>query len=336
MPRKVRDASLETRSARSRLKVRHKPYFRLIEPGLHLGYRKLASGPGTWLARRYVGAGAYTVENLRTAESGLVLADDFEDFDGSRVLSFGQAQQAARGPRNQRPLPSAYTVGDAIVDYLARLESDGRSPQAIRDSRYRAEGFVLPHLGKVKLESLTAERLRRWRDEVANTPARLRTRDGEQQKHRDAASGDDGKRARRASTNRIWATLRAALNHAFHERKVELDLAWRAVKPFHRVDATRVRYLSVAEAKRLINAADPDFRPLVQAALQTGCRYGELSRLTVADFNLDSGTLAVRQSKSGKPRHVVLTDEGRDFFASLAAGRSGAEPMFGRTWTKSS
>ena len=45
MPRQVRDANLESRSARARLKVAHKPYFRLIEPGLHLGYRKLASGP---------------------------------------------------------------------------------------------------------------------------------------------------------------------------------------------------------------------------------------------------------------------------------------------------
>jgi short chain dehydrogenase len=30
MPRKVRDASLETRTARSRLPLRHKPFFRLI------------------------------------------------------------------------------------------------------------------------------------------------------------------------------------------------------------------------------------------------------------------------------------------------------------------
>jgi integrase len=187
----------------------------------------------------------------------------------------------------------------------------------------------------MKLAALTSERLRRWRDEIANAPARLRTRNGEQQKHREGVSGEDGKRARRATANRVWTTLRAALNHAFHERKIESDLAWRAVKPFRRVDAARIRYLSVAEAKRLINACDQQFRPLVEAALQTGCRYGELARLQVHDFNPDSGTLAVRQSKSGKPRHVVLTDEGQAFFAHLAVGRSGAELMFGKLWTKS-
>ena len=53
MPRQVRNSSLESRAARGRLRVQHKPFYRLIEPGLHLGYRKLASGPGTWIARRY-------------------------------------------------------------------------------------------------------------------------------------------------------------------------------------------------------------------------------------------------------------------------------------------
>jgi integrase len=74
---------------------------------------------------------------------------------------------------------------------------------------------------------------------------------------------------------------------------------------------------------------------LVQAGLQTGARYGELCRLQVHDFNADSGTLAIRQSKSGKARHIVLTDEARAFFTQLTAGRSGAEPMFHKAWTKS-
>jgi integrase len=334
MPRKVRDSNLETRTARSRLRARHKPFFRLIEPGLHLGYRKLASGPGTWLARRYSGGGRYLTANLRTAEGALVLADDFEDADDVRILSFAQAQQKARGPRNAPRSAGAYTVADAVGDYLQFLETDGRSSDAVRDSRYRADAFVLPRLGSVKVAALTPDRLRHWRDEIATAPPRLRTRNGERQKHRQAEAGEDGKRARRATANRTWTTLRAALNHAFHERKVESDLAWRTVTPLRRADAAKIRYLSVAEAKRLLNACDPQFRPLVQGALQTGARYGELARLLVADFNPDAGTLAIRQSKSGASRHIVLAAEGCAFFAQLTAGRSGAEPMFG-TWSKS-
>jgi integrase len=334
MPRKVRDSNLETRTARARLRVAHKPYFRLIEPGLHLGYRKLASGPGTWLRRRYIGDGRYVTENLRTAEGALILADDYQDSDRERVLNFAEAQQAARGPRGQRRSTGAYTVAAAASDYLRFLEGDGRSPHSIRDTRYRVEAFIGPQLGNVRVATLTTDQLRRWRDEIAKAPPRLRTRNGEKQKHKDIAS-EDSRRARRATVNRTWNTLRALLNHAFNDGKVESDLAWRKMKPFRHVDAARIRYLSIAEGKRLINACDPDFRPLVQAGLQSGARYGELCRLEVGDFNADSGTLAIRQSKVGKARHVVLTDEGRAFFAQLTIGRASGEPMFRRSWGKS-
>jgi len=116
--------------------------------------------------------------------------------------------------------------------------------------------------------------------------------------------------------------------------------AWgRRLAPFEKVDVARVRYLTVAEAERLINAGEPDFRALVRAGLETGCRYGELIRLEVCDFNPDASTLAIRQSKSGKPRHVVLTEQGAAFFRRHCAGRSGHELMFrhadGSGWQKS-
>ena len=93
---------------------------------------------------------------------------------------------------------------------------------------------------------------------------------------------------------------------------------------FREADAAKLRYLCDDEARRLTNACPQDFRALVTAALLNGCPYGELVAMTGDDFNLDSGTIRVRTSKSGKPRHVVLTQEGRDFVARLAAGRQRA------------
>jgi len=49
--------------------------------------------------------------------------------------------------------------------------------------------------------------------------------------------------------------LKAALNRAFHTDRVSSDMAWRKVKPFKRVDEAMVRYLSAAEARRLVKAA---------------------------------------------------------------------------------
>jgi integrase len=87
-------------------------------------------------------------------------------------------------------------------------------------------------------------------------------------------------------------------------------------------ETARVRYLSEAECVRLVNACELAFRNLVRGALLTGCRYSELTAMHAADFTADAGVVTVRKSKMGKPRHVVLTDQGSAcFFSSISVGR---------------
>lgn len=69
--------------------------------------------------------------------------------------------------------------------------------------------------------------------------------------------------------------------------------------------------------------------------MQTGCRFGELARLIVSDFNSDTGTAFVQKPKSGKSRHVILTEEGVDLFARLCTGRAGNERILRREWYNS-
>ena len=329
MARTVRDANLDNREARSRLEARGRPHYRLIEPGLHLGYRKpkgrkgKPAGAGQWVARYYLGGQSYSVERIG-------VADDYSDADGTFILSFREAQNKARERMVRRVHSAAgvtgpLTVAQAVEAYLP--ESDGK----LSDAQHRANAFILPALGDIEVASLTSDVLRKWHSGLAKLPARVRTKVGKPQQHRAHDDGDgDAVRRRRASANRVLAILKAALNLAWRDSKVSSNSAWARVKPFENVDAARVRYLTIAEAKRFINACDADFRPLVQAALQTGCRYGELTRLKVQDFNPDSGTVVICKSKSNKVRHVVLTDEGVALFTQLAAGRSGGELLLRR------
>ena len=321
MARTVRDANLETRTARTRLAVASKPYYRAIDEGLHLGYRRNRVG-GKWVMRFYVGDQTYKVETIGSA-------DDTLDADGAEFLSFSQAQSLARAKfvearRVASGLPAnggPYTVHLCLQEYLTWLEQNRKSA---RDARLKAEALIIPALGDLECAKLTTKALRDWRDATANAPARLRTKKGKDQKFKpvDAdADPEEAKRRRRATTNRVLTILKAALNMAWKEQKIPSDQPWRALSPFPQADSARVRYLTVAEAKRLINAADPVFRKLVQAALLTGCRYSELTGFNVGDYNPDSGTLQVRRSKGGNARHVVLTEEGQAFFAGLCTGR---------------
>ena len=323
MARRVLDKSLDSRDARRRLKIRGKPYYRVIERGLHLGYRRLGGGQaGTWVARFYVGEQSYEVQKIG-------IADDVSDADGVAVLDFWQAQDKARRAifeRAHRALGKhgPITIGDVMDEYLAYLDGHKKSGS---DARYRDSALIRPVLGDIEVNKLTADHLREWMMQMARTPARLRTREGLKQQYASLDS-TDAKRRRKASANRTLAILKAALNHAWREGKVPSNAAWSRVRPFENVNTARIRYLTIAEAKRLINACDPDFRLLVQAALETGARLGELVALEVHDFNPDTGTLAIRTSKSGKSRHVVLTEEGAEFFAQVCAGRPGHATMF--------
>jgi len=324
MPRKVRSRELDSREARSRLKPRGMPYYKSLDQKLHLGYRRLKGKSGTWWYRVYLGDRQYSVEPIGTA-------DDQATADGTEVLNFWQAQDKARELMVSRvsngKVVGPLTVKDAVEQYLEWLESNRKSGY---DARRRAEAFIYPKLGEIDCDALTADMLGKWHVGLAKALPRVRTAPGKAQQHREFNGDEEAIRRRRASANRVLTILKAALNRAWRAGKVPSDSEWRRIEPFEAVDAARIRYLTVAESKRLLNACDPDFRRLCQAALATGARYGELAALQVHDFNVDAGTLAIRRSKSGKPRHVVLTEEGAALFKELAAGRGGHELLLRR------
>jgi integrase len=329
MARTVRNGKIDTRSARAKLPLRREPYWTVVSAGCAIGYRKGVKG-GTWVGRRRDDDGKQNYIALGAA-------DDAREPNGD-VLSFGQAQAKAREwfDRAAEPAAGPYTVADAVRDYLDWF---GKNRKGLAFTRSAAGAFILPELGNVELPKLTKASIEEWLHKLADSPARLRTRRGEACRYREKKVDPEAVRCRKSTANRVLTILRAALNRAFADGKTTSDDAWRRVKPFRGVDVARIRYLTDDETRRLVNACDPRFRSIVQAALFTGMRYGELAALQAQDFNPDSGTVAVRQSKSGKPRHVVLTDEGREFFRSCAAGKPPNALLFsrpdGRAWGKS-
>lgn len=162
---------------------------------------------------------------------------------------------------------------------------------------------------------------------------------GVKQKFGNKAVTDDKKRARKSTANRILTVLKAILNKAFQDDLVRDDSVWRKVKPFANADEPITRFLTHAEATRLLNACRPDFRELVMAALLTGARYSELTRLKASNVNTDTALIYITaEAKSGKGRHVPLHDDALDFFKGLVAGKRGDDLVLtkqdGSEWGK--
>jgi integrase len=334
--RTIRNQKLDTRSARLRLPERREPYWHVISKGCAIGYRRGVKGGG-WIARMRSDDGKQHYESLGAA-------DDIRDADGLTCFTFAQAQERARAFFDQKGRQLAghaeesgpYKVDTAIEDYLNARER--RGSKGVKADRYAARARIIPAFGEIETSKLTAKRIRDWHEATAEAPKLVRTGKFATKQATRAFDANDAEevRARRSTANRLLTILKAALNHAFHEGRVTSDETWRKVKPFREADSAVIRYLSAGECKRLINACPPDFRAMVRGALATGCRYGELTRMRVSDFNFDAATVTLRITKGGNFRHVALADEGRAIFESLTRGRRAQELVFlrldGEAW----
>jgi len=329
MARTVQDAKLAKREQRLRLQARKKPYWMTLNEGEHLGYYRGAR-VGKWVAR-YRQPGAQANYQERT----LAEADDTSDADGCVILDFRQAQAEARkwfaqldGSKRKR---GVYTVADALDDYVA-----GFRGKDLCNTRRRIEALIRPQLGKLAVAKVTSSEFSHWLHKLADSPARLRTAPSAAQNVRLTADNDEARRRRRSSANRVLTILKAALNAAYRDGKVAADDAWRRVKPYPKADSSKLRYLSEAESRRLVNAADRAFRPLLQAALLTGARYSELANLETRDFDRQARIVWLRETKSGSSRAVYLEAEGVSLFENATAGKQASDFVFvginGRQW----
>ena len=156
MARTVRDARIESPNARLKLTARHECYWRTIDEGMHLGYRK-GKLKGSWVARFRSDGGGY----IKTV---IGMTDDILDADDVAVFNFSQAQDRARKWFSDQIAidtgsgvhPGGYHVRDAMADYRRWFEVHRRS---LSQLDYIINGHILPELGHIDANKLTPARI---------------------------------------------------------------------------------------------------------------------------------------------------------------------------------
>jgi hypothetical protein len=236
------------------LKPRREPYWCGISKGLAVGYRKGVTG-GTWIAKHYSPQG-------RRIES-LGIADDYEDSDGIRVLTFDQAQAKARewaadeSARIAGTSRKPYTVGDACDAWL--------KTQTGTTGKTHVENHIRPVLGHIVLGNLSKPKLYEWHQELGVKPPKW-TAFPKAKKEFDI-NDPETRRRRQDTANRILRTLQAILNLAYRNEKVKSHTAWSTLNPFKKTDRMRTDYLTPDEAKRFVELCDEDFCNLLLGTL---------------------------------------------------------------------
>jgi integrase len=281
MARRLRSATLETRTARLKLAVRKKPYTARVAPGVRVAYRRNEIA-GSWSVIAANGKGGNWMKQFASA-------DDHEESNGTDILDFWQAQERARIIARGHREPDAdngkpITVCEAVERYEADLKT--RGGDAYNAQRVRVH--LTDALAKETVALIAYGRFRKWRDGLL-------------------------KKGLAASTvNRTAGALQAALELAAdQDRRIANQSEWRkglAALP----DAEQSRNVIVSDdlVLRIVTAAYKEsyqFGLLVEVAAVTGARVSQIARLQVGDLQGDRADprLMMPSARKGKGRKRI-------------------------------
>jgi integrase len=159
--------------------------------------------------------------------------------------------------------------------------------------------ILLDYFGSTRLRSITLGEIERFKATRLNTPTK-----------------GDGERSI-ATVNRELETLRSMLRFARNNGWIDSSPFELASSPvISKADEQqRVRVLSRDEERRILKACGddtprPHLRPLVIAAIDSGCRAGELLNLKWSDLDLSARVIRLRSitTKTLKAREVPISN----------------------------
>jgi len=128
------------------------------------------------------------------------------------------------------------------------------------------------------------------------------------------------------SVNKNLECLRAMFNKAREWRLFD------GANPVHnrqffKLENKRLRYLEKEEIVRLLSCCDGHLKDIIEFAINTGMRQGEIFNLKWDDIDLNAGLIHLLKTKSGYAREVPMNENVRDVLERVKRPR-GAEYVF--------
>jgi integrase len=273
MAPRIKDARLENRTQRAKLKIQRKPYSKEVAPGIRLGYRR-NKGAGTWSVLCADGVGGSWMKRI-------ALADDLEDADGEIVMDFWQAgdkaKQLARAADGAAPADKPLSVREALEAYQFHLAAAGRNT-----ARVKGLLKLLPRaLADKPVALVTEEDVSGFRGSLA-----------------------DGRK--NSSVKRIMTPFNAALTAAARKGKIA-NRAWKNLEALEDDTEARNVILSDHKVHAIVGASyeqEYEWGLMVDVLGETGTRISQAQRLDVLDL-LAGDRLAMPVSRKGKGKKAV-------------------------------
>lgn len=269
---------------RNKLDPRPEPYWGApLAKGKFIGFRKIEGKPGAWVAR-------YRGESLKQQYKALgYITDDF-DFDQAKAAAEEWFKSLDAGIQTDE----VETVADACRQYVEdRKREKGETTAHDAEMRFRRTVYGTA-FGNRRLEKLRTIHIKHWRDGLKLAPA---------------------------TSNRTLTALKAALNLAVVNRQVPASAVqeWKDVKPMKGAGNRRGLYLDLGQRRALLKATTGAVGDLIEAAMLTGARAGELVKAARSQFDARTGSMTFT-GKTGS-RTIPLSPAAVALFKRLARSK---------------
>lgn len=218
-------------------------------------------------------------ENQRTGKRPQTLREQAE------LAALQRQEEAAR---RQREALANISFAQFWVEFYAPSASASKKSQTWHNEQGHFTNWIAPVIGETPLRSVTTFALERINKHLIEKKRAAKTQ------------------------HAVLATCRQVFNLAARHGLIEVNPVTQMTLP--RQDNRRQRHLSHQEARELLALTarrSPQLHDICLLSLHTGLRAGEIFKLRWEDVNFETGTLLVRDPKSGKNRYAYLTQATR-------------------------
>jgi integrase len=309
----------------------------LVERKLDMSVRR-EKRYGTWFYRKWVRKpdgrkvrifGTPKAEGLPDTRAG---AEEAERRAINRVMETGEPNKPVvvkKEVPTVRAFHEVFLAASRIVN----------KPSSVDTKEMIFRVHILPRLGDLRLDEVTYAVIEDFKIALSETPVQNVEKTYGIKKARAKGKTTDAKgkpldekpvRLLSPKTiNNILTVLRRMLVIARKRGLIEHVPEFEWLKG----DRPEFDFFDFDEAKRLVAAAEGEWRTMILVALRTGMRIGELLALRWEDVDLNAGRITVRRNvvwgyvgtpKSGKPREIPLSN---DALAALKSHRHLRGPL---------
>lgn len=194
---------------------------------------------------------------------------------------------------------------DFVPQYL-EIKQGILSPRIHFEYQRTLNDVIIPALGHIKLSELKPAHVQQF----------IQYLQGDVRQKKDGTLDKDNPKLSQATIRRKLVVLQSILKQAVKLDIIPSNPANAEKLTLQKVTAPKIEIFSKQEAAQMLEYLEQEelqFQVLIQLAIMTGCRCGELVGLKFSDFDFDRNKLTVERSAYKLPGEPIKTKPPKDY-----------------------